>query len=60
MSRSKFAKGSPIKKTAFPLGEVFWLLRHGPVVLATTARAGRANIMTLSSDKPVAFESRVK
>ena len=37
-----------VKKRAFPLDQVYRLLEPGPVVLVTTARAGRANIMPLS------------
>jgi len=37
-----------MKKTAFPLSQVYRLLEPGPVVLVTTARAGRANIMATS------------
>ena len=36
------------KKREFPLAQVYGLLEPGPVVLVTTARAGRANIMPLS------------
>ena len=36
-----------MKKT-FPLSEVYRLLEPGPVVLLTTARAGRANVMPMS------------
>jgi flavin reductase (DIM6/NTAB) family NADH-FMN oxidoreductase RutF len=36
------------KKAAFPLAQVYGLLEPGPVVLVTTARAGRANIMPMS------------
>jgi flavin reductase (DIM6/NTAB) family NADH-FMN oxidoreductase RutF len=36
------------KKRAFPLAQVYGLLESGPVVLVTTARAGRANIMPMS------------
>jgi flavin reductase (DIM6/NTAB) family NADH-FMN oxidoreductase RutF len=35
-----------MKKT-FPLSEVYRLLEPGPVVLVTTARAGRANVMPM-------------
>lgn len=44
------------KKTAFPLAQVYGLLEPGPVVLVTTARAGRANIMTLSWHTMMDFE----
>jgi flavin reductase (DIM6/NTAB) family NADH-FMN oxidoreductase RutF len=37
-----------MKKTNFPLSEVYRLLEPGPVVLLTTARAGLANVMPLS------------
>jgi len=36
------------KKRVFPLAQVYGLLEPGPVVLVTTARAGRANIMPMS------------
>ena len=36
------------KKREFPLAQVYGLLEPGPVVLVTTARAGRANIMPMS------------
>ena len=36
------------KKKEFPLAQVYGLLEPGPVVLVTTARAGRANIMPMS------------
>lgn len=35
-------------KREFPLAQVYRLLEPGPVVLVTTARAGRANIMPMS------------
>jgi flavin reductase (DIM6/NTAB) family NADH-FMN oxidoreductase RutF len=37
-----------MKKTSFPLSEVYRLLEPGPVVLLTTASAGRANVMPMS------------
>jgi flavin reductase (DIM6/NTAB) family NADH-FMN oxidoreductase RutF len=37
-----------MKKKSFPLSEVYRLLEPGPVVLVTTARAGRANVMPMS------------
>jgi flavin reductase (DIM6/NTAB) family NADH-FMN oxidoreductase RutF len=39
-----------------PLSRVYQLLEPGPVVLLTTARRGRANIMTLSWHMMVEFE----
>jgi flavin reductase (DIM6/NTAB) family NADH-FMN oxidoreductase RutF len=41
-------KESRMKKKTFPLSEVYRLLEPGPVVLVTTARAGRANVMPMS------------
>src|ERR1017187_6113457 len=37
-----------MKKTALPISEVYRLLEPGPVVLLTTVRAGRANVMPMS------------
>ena len=39
-----------------PLAKVYQLLEPGPVVLLTTARAGRPNVMTLSWHMMVEFE----
>ena len=39
-----------------PLSKVYRLLEPGPVVLLTTARAGRANVMTMSWHMMVEFE----
>jgi hypothetical protein len=44
------------KKRTFPLTQVYRLLEPGPVVLVTTARAGMANIMTLSWHTMMEFE----
>jgi flavin reductase (DIM6/NTAB) family NADH-FMN oxidoreductase RutF len=43
-------------KKSFPLSEVYRLLEPGPVVLLTTARKGRANIMTQSWHTMIDFE----
>lgn len=43
-------------KQSFPLSDVYGLLEPGPVVLLTTASAGRANIMTLSWHTMIEFE----
>jgi flavin reductase (DIM6/NTAB) family NADH-FMN oxidoreductase RutF len=40
----------------FPLSRVYQLLEPGPVVLLTTARRGRANVMTMSWHMMVEFE----
>ena len=45
-----------MKKVALPLSEVYRLLEPGPVVLVTTVRAGRANIMTMSWHLMMEFE----
>jgi flavin reductase (DIM6/NTAB) family NADH-FMN oxidoreductase RutF len=39
-----------------PLAKVYQLLEPGPVVLMTTARRGRANVMTMSWHMMVEFE----
>ena len=39
-----------------PLSKVYQLLEPGPVVLLTTAREGRANVMTMSWHMMVEFE----
>jgi flavin reductase (DIM6/NTAB) family NADH-FMN oxidoreductase RutF len=41
---------------ALPLSEVYALLEPGPVVLLSTARKGRANVMTMSWHMMVEFE----
>ena len=43
-------------RKAFPLAKVYGLLEPGPVVLLTTAREGRANVMTLSWHTMMEFE----
>jgi flavin reductase (DIM6/NTAB) family NADH-FMN oxidoreductase RutF len=40
----------------FPLSKVYTLIEPGPVVLLTTARRGRANVMTMSWHMMVEFE----
>ena len=44
------------KLKEFPLSNVYRLLEPGPVVLLTTARRGRANVMTMSWHMMVEFE----
>jgi flavin reductase (DIM6/NTAB) family NADH-FMN oxidoreductase RutF len=41
---------------AYPLSRVYELIEQGPVVLLTTARKGRANVMTMSWHMMVEFE----
>ncbi len=39
-----------------PLSKVYQLLEPGPVVLLTTARRGRANVMAMSWHMMIEFE----
>jgi flavin reductase (DIM6/NTAB) family NADH-FMN oxidoreductase RutF len=43
-------------KKSFPLSKVYGLLEPGPVVMVTTAREGKANIMTMSWHTMMEFE----
>jgi flavin reductase (DIM6/NTAB) family NADH-FMN oxidoreductase RutF len=43
-------------KRSFPLSKVYGLLEPGPVVLVTTARMGKPNIMTMSWHTMMEFE----
>jgi flavin reductase (DIM6/NTAB) family NADH-FMN oxidoreductase RutF len=43
-------------KKAFPLAEVYRLLEPGPVVLVTTVRVGRPNVMPMSWHTMMEFE----
>jgi flavin reductase (DIM6/NTAB) family NADH-FMN oxidoreductase RutF len=43
-------------KKSFPLSKVYGLLEPGPVVLVTTARNGKPNIMTMSWHTMMEFE----
>jgi len=45
-----------MKKQPYPLGKVYGLLEPGPVVLLTTQRNGRANVMTMSWHMMMEFE----
>jgi flavin reductase (DIM6/NTAB) family NADH-FMN oxidoreductase RutF len=45
-----------MKRRSLPLGQVYRLLEPGPVVLLTTARRGRANVMTMSWHTMLEFE----
>ena len=45
-----------MKKKSFPQSEVYRLLEPGPVVLVTTVRAGRANVMPMSWHLMMEFE----
>ena len=48
-----------MKKSSLPLSEVYRLLEPGPVVLVTTARNGKPNVMTMSWHMMVDFEPPV-
>lgn len=43
-------------RKSFPLSKVYGLLEPGPVVLLTTSRSGRPNIMTMSWHTMIEFE----
>lgn len=45
-----------MSKVSFPLSKVYGLLEPGPVVLVSTAREGRVNIMTMSWHTMMEFE----
>lgn len=45
-----------MNKIPLPLREVYRLLEHGPTVLVTSARNGRANVMTMSWHMIVNFD----
>jgi flavin reductase (DIM6/NTAB) family NADH-FMN oxidoreductase RutF len=45
-----------MRKRKFPLSRVYRLLESGPVVLVTTARKGRANVMPMSWHTMMEFE----
>ena len=45
-----------MKKKEYPLGKVYGLLEPGPVVLLTTQRGGKSNVMTLSWHMMMDFE----
>jgi flavin reductase (DIM6/NTAB) family NADH-FMN oxidoreductase RutF len=44
---------------SLPLRDVYRLLEPGPVVLVTTARSGKANVMTMSWHMMVDFEPSI-
>ena len=49
-------RGRAATMKKLPLSKVYQLLEPGPVVLLTTARNGRANVMTMSWHMMVEFE----
>ena len=48
-----------MRKRTFPSSRVYRLLEPGPAVLVTTARKGRANIMTMSWHTMMEFEAPI-
>jgi hypothetical protein len=50
--------GAEMAKKSFPLSKVYGLLEPGPVVMVTTVRKGRPNIMTMSWHTMIEFELR--
>jgi flavin reductase (DIM6/NTAB) family NADH-FMN oxidoreductase RutF len=48
--------GVGMAKKSFPLSKVYGLLEPGPVVLLTTARKGRPNVMAMSWHSMLEFE----
>lgn len=50
------AGAAEMHKTSLPMSQVYRLLEPGPVVLVTSARAGRANVMTMSWHMMIEFE----
>src|SRR6185437_16901378 len=55
-ARTRNRQGVGAKMKALPLGQVYQLLEPGPVTLLTTARKGRANVMTMSWHMMLEFE----
>jgi flavin reductase (DIM6/NTAB) family NADH-FMN oxidoreductase RutF len=47
-------------KKNLPLSKVYQLLEPGPVVLVSTARKGRMNVMTQSWHMMIEFEEAIK
>jgi flavin reductase (DIM6/NTAB) family NADH-FMN oxidoreductase RutF len=45
-----------VKKKSFPLSRVYGLLEPGPVVLVTTVKEGKCNVMTMSWHTMLEFE----
>lgn len=54
--RCRLNREVAMARKSLPLSKVYGLLEPGPVVLFTTARAGHANIMTLSWHTMMEFE----
>jgi flavin reductase (DIM6/NTAB) family NADH-FMN oxidoreductase RutF len=52
---SRMPRAEPARR-AYPLAKVYGLLEPGPVVLMTTARRGRPNVMTMSWHTMMEFE----
>ena len=54
--RQERGGGASMTMKALPLSRVYQLVEPGPVVLLTTARKGRANVMTMSWHMMMEFE----
>jgi flavin reductase (DIM6/NTAB) family NADH-FMN oxidoreductase RutF len=54
--QSPSKRSTKATKKAFPLSKVYGLLEPGPVVMVTTARGKRRNIMTMSWHTMIEFE----
>jgi len=52
----KSSRESRMRKRTFPLSRVYQLLEPGPVVMVTTVRKGRPNIMTMSWHTMMEFD----
>ena len=48
--------GAIMAKKSFPLSKVYQLLEPGPVVMVTTSRKGKPNVMTMSWHMMIDFE----
>ncbi len=51
-----FLNKKAVKKKSFPLARVYGLLETGPVVIVTTSRGGKNNVMTMSWHTMLEFE----
>ncbi len=56
MKKSRSRAATVPGRRAYPLGEVYRLLEPGPVVLVTTSRDGRPNVMPMAWHTPLEFE----
>jgi len=52
----RVTEGAESVRRSYPLSQVYRLLEPGPVVMVTTSRKGRANVMTMSWHTMMEFE----